>query len=197
MHATSCTLALHRHAVGRAFGGIAWHRRFSEAWDLISFWCHVRICRHVVSRFARLTGRMALGPRWSLGFALTAMPLADAPDAQARLPTDTASPVACVCLICFDWAGVRRGPYHFKREAGQGVRLGAMQGTEWISGLCNEQRGKWGVMWWAARASGRLECQECLRSVCGRSVMSTAMRAQDAGITAKCATSLVERDLSL
>ena len=38
--------------------------------------------RHVVSRFARLTGRMALGPRWSLGFALTAMPLADAPDAQ-------------------------------------------------------------------------------------------------------------------
>ena len=42
-------------------------------------------CRSVVSCFARLTGRMALGPRWSLGFALTAMPLADAPDAQARI----------------------------------------------------------------------------------------------------------------
>jgi hypothetical protein len=42
--------------------------------------------RHVVSRFSRLTGAMALGPRWSLGFACTAMPLADAPDAQVPLP---------------------------------------------------------------------------------------------------------------
>jgi alpha-glucosidase len=41
--------------------------------------------REVVARFTQLTGRMALGPRWSLGFANTAMGLADAPDAQAQL----------------------------------------------------------------------------------------------------------------
>ena len=37
----------------------------------------------MVAGFARLTGAMAFGPRWSLGFAQTAMSLADAPDAQA------------------------------------------------------------------------------------------------------------------
>ena len=41
--------------------------------------------RDVVRKFADLTGRMAFGPRWSLGYANTAMSLADAPDAQARL----------------------------------------------------------------------------------------------------------------
>lgn len=41
--------------------------------------------RDVVRRFTELTGRMALGPRWSLGYANTAMSLTDAPDAQARL----------------------------------------------------------------------------------------------------------------
>ncbi len=41
--------------------------------------------RDVVRKFTELTGRMALGPRWSLGYANTAMSLADAPDAQARL----------------------------------------------------------------------------------------------------------------
>jgi alpha-glucosidase len=41
--------------------------------------------RDVVRRFTELTGRMAFGPRWSLGYANTAMSLADAPDAQARL----------------------------------------------------------------------------------------------------------------
>jgi alpha-glucosidase len=41
--------------------------------------------RDVVAGFARLTGRMAFGPRWSLGFAQTAMALADAPDAQGRI----------------------------------------------------------------------------------------------------------------
>jgi len=41
--------------------------------------------RDVVRKFAGLTGRMAFGPRWSLGYANTAMSLADAPDAQARL----------------------------------------------------------------------------------------------------------------
>ncbi len=41
--------------------------------------------RSVVRKFAELTGRMAFGPRWSLGYANTAMSLTDAPDAQARL----------------------------------------------------------------------------------------------------------------
>lgn len=41
--------------------------------------------RDVVRKFALLTGAMALGPRWSLGYANTAMSLADAADAQARL----------------------------------------------------------------------------------------------------------------
>jgi len=39
----------------------------------------------VVRKFAALTGPMAFGPRWSLGYANTAMSLTDAPDAQARL----------------------------------------------------------------------------------------------------------------
>ena len=41
--------------------------------------------RDVVRKFTAITGRMAFGPRWSLGYANTAMALADAPDAQARL----------------------------------------------------------------------------------------------------------------
>jgi len=41
--------------------------------------------RDVVRKFAELTGSMAFGPRWSLGYANTAMSLTDAPDAQARL----------------------------------------------------------------------------------------------------------------
>ena len=36
-------------------------------------------------KFVALTGRTALPPRWSLGFAQTAMALADAPDAQAQI----------------------------------------------------------------------------------------------------------------
>ncbi len=39
----------------------------------------------VVRKFAELTGPMAFGPRWSLGYANTAMSLTDAPDAQAKL----------------------------------------------------------------------------------------------------------------
>ncbi len=38
-----------------------------------------------LARFLRLTGPTALPPRWTLGFANTAMGLADAPDAQAQL----------------------------------------------------------------------------------------------------------------
>ena len=41
--------------------------------------------RDVVRRFTELTGRMAFGPRWSLGYANTAMSLTDAPDAQEQL----------------------------------------------------------------------------------------------------------------
>ncbi len=39
----------------------------------------------VTPKFVALTGRTALPPRWSLGFAQTAMALADAPDAQAQI----------------------------------------------------------------------------------------------------------------
>ena len=39
----------------------------------------------VTPKFVALTGRTALQPRWSLGFAQTAMGLADAPDAQAQI----------------------------------------------------------------------------------------------------------------
>ena len=40
--------------------------------------------RDVVGKFAELTGRMAFGPRWSLGYANTAMSLTDAADAQTQ-----------------------------------------------------------------------------------------------------------------
>jgi alpha-glucosidase len=39
----------------------------------------------VIAQFVRLIGGTALPPRWALGYAQTAMGLADAPDAQARL----------------------------------------------------------------------------------------------------------------
>ncbi len=39
----------------------------------------------VTAKFLELTGRPALPPRWSLGFAQTAMALADAPDAQSQI----------------------------------------------------------------------------------------------------------------
>lgn len=41
--------------------------------------------RDVTAQFVQLTGPMAFGPRWSLGLALTAMALADAPDAGDRI----------------------------------------------------------------------------------------------------------------
>ena len=41
--------------------------------------------RAVTPAFLRLTGGTALPPRWSLGYAQTAMAIADAPDAQARM----------------------------------------------------------------------------------------------------------------
>ena len=39
----------------------------------------------VTRKFLELTGRPALPPRWTLGFAQTAMAIADAADAQARM----------------------------------------------------------------------------------------------------------------
>lgn len=41
----------------------------------------------VIAQYVRLIGGTALPPRWSLGFAQTAMGLADAPDAQQQLET--------------------------------------------------------------------------------------------------------------
>ncbi len=41
--------------------------------------------RDVTPRSLRLTGGTALPPRWTLGYAQTAMAIADAPDAQARI----------------------------------------------------------------------------------------------------------------
>ena len=41
--------------------------------------------KDVTPKFLALTGRTALPPRWSLGFAQTAMGLADAPDAQRQI----------------------------------------------------------------------------------------------------------------
>lgn len=41
--------------------------------------------REVTPRFLALTGRTALPPRWTLGYAQTAMAIADVPDAQARM----------------------------------------------------------------------------------------------------------------
>ena len=41
--------------------------------------------RDVTPRFLRLTGQAALPPRWSLGYAQTAMAIADAPDAQVQI----------------------------------------------------------------------------------------------------------------
>jgi alpha-glucosidase len=41
--------------------------------------------RAVTQKFLRLTGRTALPPRWTLGYAQTAMAIADVPDAQARM----------------------------------------------------------------------------------------------------------------
>jgi len=41
--------------------------------------------KDVTPKFLALTGRTALPPRWSLGFAQTAMGLADAPNAQRRI----------------------------------------------------------------------------------------------------------------
>jgi alpha-glucosidase len=77
----------------------------------------------VVAGFARLTGRMAFGPRWSLGFAQTAMALADAPDAQQRIAdfidrcTAEAIPISAFHFGSgYTTIGRRRYVFHWNRE---------------------------------------------------------------------------------
>jgi alpha-glucosidase len=77
----------------------------------------------VVAGFARLTGRMAFGPRWSLGFCQTAMALADAADAQQRIAefisrcSSEAIPVSAFHFGSgYTTIGKRRYVFHWNRE---------------------------------------------------------------------------------
>jgi len=58
----------------------------------------------VTRRFLRLTGSHPAVPRWALGYGMTAMPLADAPDAQARITAFVARAAA---------EGVPASSFHF------------------------------------------------------------------------------------
>ena len=77
----------------------------------------------VVAGFARLTGHMAFGPRWSLGFGQTAMALADAADAQRRIADfiDRRA-VEAIPISAFHFGsgytaiGQRRYVFHWNRE---------------------------------------------------------------------------------
>ena len=51
--------------------------------------------KDVTPKFLELTGRTAMPPRWSLGFAQTAMGLADAPDAQLKIESFLTKASAC------------------------------------------------------------------------------------------------------
>jgi alpha-glucosidase len=53
--------------------------------DLDYYFMYGNSPAEVIAQFVRLIGGTHLPPRWSLGFAQTAMGLADAPDAQAQL----------------------------------------------------------------------------------------------------------------
>lgn len=77
----------------------------------------------VTARFVRLTGGMALPPRWSLGFAQTAMAIADAPDAQARMEEFiTRCRTHDIPVSAFHFGsgyttiGARRYVFHWNRE---------------------------------------------------------------------------------
>jgi alpha-glucosidase len=77
----------------------------------------------VVAGFARLTGRMAFGPRWSLGFGQTAMALTDAADAQRRIAdfidrcTAEAIPISAFHFGSgYTTIGERRHVFHWNRE---------------------------------------------------------------------------------
>lgn len=58
----------------------------------------------VTRRFSWLTGGQAFAPRWSLGFAMTSMAIADAPDADARISAFVADCKA---------HGIRCDSFHF------------------------------------------------------------------------------------
>ena len=58
----------------------------------------------VTRRFSWLTGGQAFAPRWSLGFAMTSMTIADAPDADARISAFVAD-----CKT----HGIRCNSFHF------------------------------------------------------------------------------------
>jgi alpha-glucosidase len=77
----------------------------------------------VIAGFARLTGPMAFGPRWSLGFAQTAMSLADASDAQAQMAAfidrcaAEAIPISAFHFGSgYTMIGKRRYVFHWNRE---------------------------------------------------------------------------------
>jgi len=77
----------------------------------------------VVAGFARLTGHMAFGPRWSLGFGQTAMALADAADAQRRITglidrcAAEAIPISAFHFGSgYTMIGKRRYVFHWNRE---------------------------------------------------------------------------------
>ena len=59
---------------------------------------------NVTRRFSWLTGGQAFAPRWSLGFAMTSMTIADAPDADARISAFVAD--------C-ETHGIRCDSFHF------------------------------------------------------------------------------------
>lgn len=62
------------------------YRSFESTDGDLDYWMILGPKPHDVTRgFLQLTGSMALPPRWSLGYAQTAMSLADAPDAQAQI----------------------------------------------------------------------------------------------------------------
>ena len=55
------------------------YRSYEAPYGDLDYWLIMgRRLADIVAGFARLTGHMAFGPRWSLGFAQTAMALADA-----------------------------------------------------------------------------------------------------------------------
>jgi alpha-glucosidase len=79
--------------------------------------------KDVTPKFLALTGRTALPPRWSLGFAQTAMGLADAPDAQRRIESviETAAsrhiPLSAFHLGSgYTSIGAKRHVFHWNRE---------------------------------------------------------------------------------
>lgn len=77
----------------------------------------------VIRRFSWLTGGQAFAPRWSLGFAMTSMAIADAPDADARISAFIADcrrhGIACDSFHFgsgYSSIGARRYVFHWNRD---------------------------------------------------------------------------------